>query len=251
LRYRATVAYDGGAYQGFQRQRAGVPTVQAEIEAVLAKVSQAEKVPVLAAGRTDAGVHATGQVIAFELPAWRHGPEILQRALNATLPPDIAVWALEETRPDFHPRFDARSRTYRYVIRNALVRHPLERLRAWHVHEPLDVAAMSLASEALIGEHDFGTFGTSLQGEATWRVVYRAEWNGYPEENGGGMLYAFIIEANAFLYRMVRSLVGTFREVGAGRMTVEGFRECFAACDRSLAAASAPAHGLTLISVNY
>jgi tRNA pseudouridine38-40 synthase len=251
LHYRATVAYDGSAYQGFQRQRAGVPTVQAAIEAALAKVGQVEKVRILAAGRTDAGVHATGQVIAFKLPAWRHGPKILGRALNATLPPDIAVWALEETRPDFHPRFDARSRTYRYVIRSAPVRHPLQRMRAWHVHEPLDLAAMRRTAEALMGEHDFSTFGTPPKGENAWRTIYRAEWCAALEEDGRGTRYAFTIEANAFLYRMVRSLVGTFREVGAGRMTDEEFRDCLAACDRSLAAAAAPAHGLTLISVNY
>lgn len=251
MRYRATIAYDGSAYHGFQRQREGVPTIQAAIEAALGEIGQVERVCILAAGRTDAGVHAVGQAIAFELPGWPHGSETLQRALNATLPSDIAVWMIEETRPDFHPRFDALSRTYRYVIRSAQSRHPLERSRVWFLQEPLNLAAMRDASSVLIGEQDFSTFGTPPQGKATVRIVYRAEWDVGTEAFGGGMLYVFTIEANAFLYRMARSLVGTLREVGAGRMTVEAFRSTLFARDRSLAAASAPAHGLTLISVSY
>jgi len=217
----------------------------------LARIGQSERIRILAAGRTDTGVHATGQVIAFELPGWRHGPTALQQALNATLPMDIAVWALEETHAGFHPRFDARSRTYRYVILSAPVRSPLARRQAWFVREALDLAAMCKASEVLIGQHDFSTFGTAPQGENPVRIVYRAEWMTCPEENEGGMFYAFTIEANAFLYRMVRSLVGALREVGAGRMGIECFRERFAARDRALAAATAPAHGLTLIAVTY
>lgn len=251
MHYQATIAYDGSSYHGFQRQRAGVPTVQAAFEDALTQVTGKGGLQILAAGRTDAGVHAIGQVVAFSLLDWRHGPEALQRALNATLPTTIAVWALSETHADFHPRFDARSRTYRYLIYSAPVHHPMERLRAWHVRETLDLAAMRTSTEALIGEHDFSTFGTPPQGEATVRRVYRAMWETYSDSQEGGMFYAFIIEANAFLYRMVRTLCATLREVGAGRMTGATFHGILAARDRSLAAAAAPAHGLTLISVSY
>jgi tRNA pseudouridine38-40 synthase len=248
-RYRATVAYDGTRYHGFQVQANAEPTIQGRLEAALERIGG---VPpgsrVMGAGRTDAGVHATGQVIAFDL-AWRHGLTDLRNALNANLPADIAIWEVAEARPGFHPRYDALSRCYAYDLFEWDRPHPLLG-RAWQVQGALDVAAIRLAVRALPGEHDFAAFGQPPQGENSLRNVLRAEWieTGNPT---GGKQHQFVIEANAFLYRMVRSIVGTLVEVGMGRMTPDEFRGILAACNRSLAGPSAPPHGLTLIEVKY
>lgn len=242
MRVRAVVTYDGTDYQGFQRQANG-PTVQEALETALARVTR-EKATVLAAGRTDAGVHAEGQVIAFDT-AWRHSWEVLQRALNAVLPPDVAIWEVAQAQPDFHPRYDAYSRHYRYTIYNGTVRCPLSRWTSLHVPQQLDVGEMQAAAGLLVGEHDFAAFGQPPQGKNTVRRVLRAEWTGKPP-----WLY-FGIEADAFLYRMVRSLVGTMLQVGQGRMTGQAFGEVLASRDRAQAGPTAPPHGLCLVEVNY
>ena len=242
MRVRAVVAYDGTDYRGFQRQ-VNAPTVQAALEAALAQVTQ-ETIAILAAGRTDAGVHAAGQVIAFDT-AWRHGLDDLQRALNAVLSADIAVQDVVEVAPRFHPRFDARSRRYRYTLYNAPVPWPLARRYSLHVASPLDLAAMRRAVQALVGEHDFAAFGQPPQGEVTVRRVLVAEWNGEPPR------LTFDIEANAFLYRMVRSIVGTLLQVGRGRLGVEEFAAVLASRDRSRAGPTVPPHGLCLVEVRY
>lgn len=242
MRVRAVVAYDGTDYGGFQRQT-NAPSVQATLEIALAQVTQ-ETVTVLAAGRTDAGVHAVGQVIAFDT-AWRHGLDALQRALNAVLPADVAVLEMAEATPDFHPRYDARSRRYRYTIYNAPVRWPLARRYSLHVAATLDVAAMQQAAQCLVGEHDFAAFGQPPQGESTVRCVLAAEWGGEPP------WLTFDIEANAFLYRMVRSIVGTMLMVGRGEMSVEEFAAVLASRDRSQAGPTVPPHGLCLVEIKY
>lgn len=242
MRVWAVVAYDGTDYQGFQRQANG-PTVQAVLETALAQVTGEERA-ILAAGRTDAGVHAEGQVIAFDTE-WRHPVAALQRALNAVLPPDVAIRRMGQAQPGFHPRYDAWSRHYRYTVYNHPVRSPLARRTALHVVESLDLAAMQRASHWLVGEHDFATFGQPTHGESTTRRVLQAEWSGESP-----WLY-FDIEANAFLYRMVRSLVGTLLEVGKGRMTVQAFREVLIGRKRAQAGPTAPPHGLCLIEVKY
>ncbi len=242
MRVRAVVAYDGTDYGGFQRQ-ANAPSIQAVLETALAQVTQ-EAVTVLAAGRTDAGVHAAGQVIAFDT-AWRHSLGDLQRALNAVLPADVAVLEVAEAAPDFHPRYAARSRRYRYTIYNAPVRCPLARRYSLHVAEPLGLAAMQQAAQCLVGEHDFAAFGRPPQGETTVRRVLAAEW-------GGELPWlTFDIEANAFLYHMVRSIVGTLLLVGRGEMSVEEFAAVLASCDRGRAGPTAPPHGLCLMEVRY
>jgi tRNA pseudouridine38-40 synthase len=173
VRYRAIVAYDGTGYHGFQRQAPEhEPTIQGEIERALNKIGQSD-VSVAGSGRTDAGVHATGQVIAFDAD-WHHAAEALQRALNATLPGDIAVLDLTEAAPDFHPRYDAASREYVYTIYSAPARHPLWRLYALHFVEPLDVTAMATAAAMLVGEHDFAAFGQPTVGQVTVRRMVRA-----------------------------------------------------------------------------
>ena len=246
MRVRAVVAYDGTDYGGFQRQ-VNAPTVQAALEAALAQVTQ-ETITILAAGRTDAGVHAAGQVVAFDT-GWRHAVSDLHRALNAVLPVDVAVLEVENAAADFHPRYDARSRRYRYSLHNAPVRWPLNHRYSLHVAVPLDVAAMQRAAQHLVGEQDFATFGRppqrSKRNGVTVRRVLMAEWS------KKSAWLTFDIEANAFLYRMVRSIVGTLLQVGRGRMSVEEFVAVLAACDRSLAGPTAPPHGLCLMEVKY
>lgn len=243
--FRATVEYDGTDYFGFQRQRTGVPSIQAELEKALAQIV-GHPVRVTGAGRTDTGVHALGQVISFTIE-WpdRHGPAALQRAINTNLSPDVAVNDLMETSPGFHPRFDARRRTYEYHILNVPVRRPLWRRHAWHVAQVLETVQMNEASALLIGVHDFATFGRAPVGENTVREVYAAEWR------RADHLVTFRICANAFLYRMVRSLVGSLKEVGSGKWSVDAFAAALAARERKESATAAPAHGLYLISVEY
>jgi len=147
--------------------------------------------------------------------------------------------------PAFHPRYDARSRSYRYTIYNWPIRSPLFRRSSLHIPVKLDVAGMQAAAQLLVGEHDFATFGQPPQGESTVRRVMRAEWSGEPP------WVVLDIEANAFLQRMVRSLVGTMIDVGIGRMSVDGFAAAFAARDRALAGPTAPPHGLCLVEVKY
>lgn len=242
MRVRAVVAYDGTDYQGFQRQPNG-PTVQEALEKALARVT-GEPTRVLAAGRTDAGVHAEGQVIAFDT-RWRHPLADLQRALNAVLPDDIAVRQVAEVPPDFHPRYDARSRHYRYTVYNQPVRSPFARRFSHHVADRLDLRAMQETARMIVGERDFAAFGWPPKGENTVRRVLRAEWSGDPP------WIRFDIEANAFLYRMVRRLVGSMLLVGMGRMTVDQFAEVLASGDRSKAGPAAPPQGLCLVEVRY
>ena len=242
MRVKATVAYDGTDYQGFQRQVNG-PTVQQALENALKRLTRTI-VTVLAAGRTDAGVHAEGQVIAFDT-VWRHQLSDLERAMNAVLPQDIAVRDLVQVSPDFHPRYDACSRRYRYTVYNASVRSPLARRTSLYVSEPLDLEAVRQATALILGEHDFAAFGRPPQGEVTVRRVVEAAWTTNPP------WLVFEIEANAFLFRMVRSLVGTLLWVGQGRLSPGEFGRILVSRDRSQAGQTAPAHGLCMIKVRY
>ena len=242
-RYRAQVEYDGTNFCGFQRQRNGFSTIQGELETVLTNLAHCP-VSITGAGRTDSGVHALGQVISFTIE-WRHGAGALQRAMNANLPEDIAVKSLEETADTFHPRFDARRRGYLYHVYNMPVRSPIHRNRSWHIARRLDVGEMNRAAACLIGQQDFATFGLPPQGDSTVREVFEAQWQ---EERP---FLAFHIEANAFLYRMVRSLVGSLVAVGTGAWSVDLFNAAFQDRNRNRSAAAAPPQGLFLASVTY
>lgn len=241
-RYRATVEYDGTDFLGYQVQAEG-RTVQGEIEKSLRQVT-GSTVRIDGAGRTDAGVHAAGQVIAFNV-AWKHTLDDLHRALNATLPRDIGVTDLTITNNNFHPRFNALSRSYRYTVVNRPWPSVLQRRYSHHVREPLDIAAMQQAGKTLIGSHDFASFGKPPQGEVTIRNVTQVEWSADGEQ------VWFDITANAFLYRMVRTIVGTLLQVGQGRITVGDVEEILAARDLIRSAAPAPACGLCLMHVAY
>jgi tRNA pseudouridine38-40 synthase len=238
----AKVAYDGIDFHGFQVQ-VGQRTVQGELERALARITQTET-RVVGAGRTDSGVHALGQVVSFHTE-WQHSIDALHRGWNALLAPDITVLSLTRAQEGFHPRFSAKSRVYRYTVWNHLIRNPLLRRTAFWVSQPLDLEAMVSAAQLLVGEHDFATFGQPPQGMNTIRRVLRAAWTG--EEN---TLY-FDIEANAFLYRMVRSIVGTLLQVGKNDLSVKAFADRFASADRSQAGPTVPAMGLCLMAVCY
>jgi tRNA pseudouridine38-40 synthase len=234
------VAYDGTAYAGFQIQP-NAPTVQGEVERVLAVIC-GEPVRITGAGRTDAGVHASGQVMDFRTTSGL-GPEELERGVNALLPEDIAISDLEPAADSFHARFSATGRTYEYRIRSAAVRDPRwARREHWHPGE-LDLAAMRAAAAQLVGRHDFAAFAAG--GESGERTVKRAEWI------SEGSVLRFEIESDAFLRGMVRGIVGTLLWVGRGKLTVERFGEILEARDRALAGPSAPAKGLCLVAVQY
>ena len=243
VRVRAVVAYDGTGYSGFQRQ-ANVPTIQEDLETVLEKLTT---IPtrVTAAGRTDAGVHACGQVIAFE-PEWHHDWAQLQRGMNALLPDQIAVYALKPVDQEFHPRFDARRRWYRYFVYRAPVRNPLVHRYSLHIKRDLSIAAMNQAACMLVGEQDFLAFGSPPQGNNSVRRIFEANW--YELERDW---LVFDIHANAFLYRMVRMLVGTMLRVGYGTLTVGEFEKILRTQDRAKAGPAVAAKGLTLESVVY
>lgn len=249
-RFRAVLAYAGTRYAGFQRQAGETRTVQGALETALAQVTR-QTVRVLAAGRTDAGVHATGQVIAFDV-AWEHPPEALRRALNAALPADIALQTLDEAAADFHPRYDARSRIYTYTFYAAPARQPLLDNQAWQVPAPqLDLPAMQQAAALLLGTHDFATFGQPPQGENTVRTVWRSAVALAGPLVPQGQLFRYTIEADAFLYRMVRRIVGALVRVGSAQLTPEALAAALAAADGTWPNQSAPARGLCLIQVTY
>ena len=238
----AKVEYDGTDFYGFQIQ-ASERTVQGEIERALEAVA-GKRIKVTGAGRTDRGVHARGQVVGFEVE-WRHSLEDLHRALNAVLSADVAISEMGLALEGFHPRFSALSRTYRYTLLNQRVRSPLARHKAWHVAQVLEPAAMEEASCLLVGQHDFATFGQPPQGENTVRTVLRAKWQ---EQQP---FLTFDIEANAFLYRMVRSIVGMLVQVGCGQISLDEFTAIVKARERSQGKSLAPAHGLCLMRVDY
>lgn len=241
--YKLILAYDGTEFSGSQRQ-ADARTVQGELEKALRRLGWRGK-SVLLAGRTDAGVHASGQVAACEL-TWRHSPADLQNALNATLPADLAVVSVVVASNEFHPRFDATGRRYTYRIYCAEHRDPLRERYAWRVFPTLDVDAMNGLAQKLIGEHDFAAFGrpTSEHG-TTVRRVYAASWRSQKDE------LVFEIVANAFLYHMVRHLVFSQVQVALGKLPENYFDECLHKPVTQSAQGLAPAQGLVLSEVYY
>jgi len=244
VRLWAKVEYDGTDFFGFQLQ-AQERTVQGELERALGQITGRET-RVTGAGRTDSGVHASGQVVAFDAE-WPHEWNDLHRALNAVLAADVAIVEMGVARPGFHPRFDARSRTYRYTVLTRPERSPLERRSAWHVPFPLSVERMAQASRLLLGRHDYRTCGRPPQGDNAVRTVSQAEWAAPANE----ALLAFSISADAFLYHMVRGLVGTLALVGSGQLSPDEFEAMLLAQDPSRVKQIAPAHGLCLVRVDY
>jgi tRNA pseudouridine38-40 synthase len=237
-RYVARVEYDGTDLAGFQLQRRA-RTVQGELEAALARISDGERVVVDGAGRTDAGVHAAGQVIAFTY-AGRLSAMELGRALDGLLPADIAVHGLRRTRAGFHPRHAARYREYRYTVWNG-PRSPLRERHALGVRVPLDTAAMARAGSVLIGRHDFRAFGAADR--TTVRTVHAVR------VRRQGPLVTIDVRADAFLRGMVRRIVAVLLEVGHGKMDEAAVSAALAAEGPALNGAAAPAKGLCLRKV--
>jgi tRNA pseudouridine38-40 synthase len=255
------VAYDGTGYHGFQVQ-AGVPTIQGALEEALSRFCQPVG-RVAGAGRTDSGVHASGQVVAVNV-VWRHALAQLQSAWNAHLPASISVRRVTVAPEGFHPRFSAQARTYRYYVvegdRATLGRSPLTDRFALNVAQPLDLTAMQAAATLVVGEHDFATFGQPTQGESTVRQVLAAEWQEVTDTlpplddalvDVTPRRLALTITANGFLRNMVRRLVGTFLAVGRGEWTLADVGAALAARDRSRSAPLAPPNGLILAQVVY
>jgi tRNA pseudouridine38-40 synthase len=246
-RYKVVLAYDGAGFFGFQRQASGLGqrTVQGEVEAALRRIGWAGRT-ILSAGRTDTGVHAAGQVIAFDLD-WAHTPEQLLAALNANLPPDVAARQVQPAADDFRPRYDARQRRYRYRLFCQPQRDPLRERYAWRVWPPLDAEKLHRSAAALIGTHDFAAFGTPPRpGGTTVRQVFQANW-----QADGSDSWAFEIVANAFLFHMVRRLVGFQVAVAQGREAPETVQRSLEKPQPARVRTLAPPHGLTLMEVVY
>lgn len=285
-RFRAVVAYDGTDFAGFQAQghvERGVRTVQASLEqAVLSATGHGARV--VGAGRTDRGVHAAGQVVHFDVPVGRvsRGPRMAS-VLNSRLPHDVRVLMVERVSSDFHARFSATSRSYRYTIENALVGLPTNRRSAWTVRRPLNIGAMNEALGRIVGSHDFAAFGVRVGSDPTRRVVLRAQASidGVP---GGGRHHAAVaapeeraisgeiwhtqgacdprytsaasivhieVEANAFLRHMMRRLVGTLVRVGHFRLAPQAIEKMLVVPSEGLVGPAAPPHGLSLVHVAY
>jgi tRNA pseudouridine38-40 synthase len=242
--YKSIIAYDGTEFKGFQRQADDVRTVQSEFEGGLRRIGWKGE-SILAAGRTDAGVHAKGQVVSYTIH-WRSQTTDLTRALNANLPADIAVRTTEEVNADFHPRFSARSRFYRYSMFFAESRDPLRERYSWRVWPVPYCKVIMEVSDWLIGRHDFGAFGSApIDGGHTIREVFRTEW----VQTADGVI--FEIEADAFLYRMVRRLVAAMVEVGHRPEQKEVFREMICDPSNKWEGTIAPPNGLCLEMVKY
>jgi tRNA pseudouridine38-40 synthase len=244
VRFKLTIEYDGGAFSGWQRVDTG-PSVQGALEDAVEKLTGARS-DVIGAGRTDAGVHARGQVAHVDIDKPFEGWKLAE-ALNAHLRPHpIAVLGAEEASPNFHARFDATQRLYRYQIINRRAPLTLERGQFWRIPQPLDVAAMQAAALRLIGQHDFTTFRDS-QCQATSPV--KTLDSAVVLCHGDNVHCLF--EARSFLHRQVRSMVGTLAEVGLGKMSADQLAEALAARDRSRCGPVAPPDGLYLMAVRY
>jgi tRNA pseudouridine38-40 synthase len=249
VRVRATIAYDGAGFAGFAAQRHGPPTVGGTLTDAIERVL-GQSIELTCAGRTDAGVHAWGQVVSFDADARRLDAPALERGVNKLLRPAISVRDLCTVDDDFDARFSAKSRCYRYTILNQATPSPFLAATTWWIDRRLDLGAMRLACDPLIGEHDFSAFCRRPAPDATLvRRVLDARWE--PVGGDDGCLLRFWIEANAFCHQMVRSIVGTLADVGLGRKRAGDVSGIVRSLDRSNAGNVAPPHGLCLWSVTY
>ena len=245
-RYQAILAYDGTDFKGFQRQagKTDKRTVQSIVEAALKNIRWTGRA-VLSAGRTDTGVHASGQVVAFDLE-WHHPDVQLLAALNAYLPSDIAVREVHAVNPGFHPRYDAVCRSYEYRLFADPVRDPRRERFAWRIWPDVNLERLQTASSILPGTHDFRSFGKAPHsGGTTLRAIYQADWHFDRED------LVFKIRGNAFLYRMVRKLVGFLVEIGQEKVEPEAMKVLLQEKSPEVIKSIAPAHGLTLVAVEY
>jgi tRNA pseudouridine38-40 synthase len=240
------VAYDGALFHGFARQpeQPQLPTIQGVIEEALTRFL-GEEIRTSGAGRTDAGVHALGQVISFSRAAAVDDLNALRKSLNSMCGPAIAILEIAEASDVFDARFSAVSRTYEYGILRRDVHDPFSRHTTWHQPQPLDLPAIKEAAQAVMGEHDFSSFGRVEEGKNPVRRIEVLE----VEEQGDLLLVR--MTANSFIQQMVRSIVGTLVKVGSGKIPAASMNEILHSRDRSKAGPVAPAHGLFLVSVAY
>lgn len=244
---KLVVAYDGTAYLGWQKTPTG-PSIEAALQAVLEQILQ-EPIQLQAASRTDAGVHARGQVVNFITNKIRSSLNRLHISLNGLLPPDIAILSVDEETPTFHPTLDCIGKEYRYTISYGPTQLPQHRLYAWHYPHQLDRTAMAEAAAILQGEHDYSAFCNVKKNETYEdyiREVKSITMMELPEEQ-----LQVIVQGNHFLYKMVRTLVGTLVYVGRGLISVDDVRTILEGQDRTKAGVTAPAHGLCLFRVKY
>ncbi|MCL6222790.1 tRNA pseudouridine(38-40) synthase TruA [Streptococcus dysgalactiae] len=245
-RYKATISYDGTLFSGFQRQ-SHARTVQEEIEKTLQKLASGQPVPIHGAGRTDAGVHAYGQVIHFDLPQKRD-LEKLRFALDTQTPDDIDVVDLAIVADDFHCRYQKHSKTYEFLVDNGRPKNPMMRHYATHYPYPLDINKMQEAIKDLVGTHDFTGFtaaGTSVVNKV--RTITEATL--VQDDKTGFLVFTF--SGNGFLYKQVRNMVGTLLKIGNGRMPVEQIKVILDSKNRQLAGPTPAGNGLYLKEIRY
>lgn len=244
---KLVMEYDGSAYFGFQRQPRH-RTIQAELEKALSQLFNRKLKIEAASGRTDSGTSAVGQVVNFkiksDLPV-----EKIKNALNGILPEDIVITSLKNARADFHARYSAKGKTYEYTVLNRRERAPLKRTHAYHVNQALDVGLMKIAAKHFVGKHNFKSFCAADPAkpdrEDTVRRISALKIIKKGDE------IRFRVEADGFLYKMVRNIVGTLIEVGLGKRSPESIPALLKICDRTKAGKTAPAHGLVLVKVSY
>ncbi len=242
-RIKMIVAYDGTNYKGWQVQPNGI-TIEEVLNVKLSELL-GEEITVIGASRTDSGVHALGNVAIFDTET-RMPADKISFALNQRLPEDIVIQGSCEVPPDWHPRYQDSRKTYEYRILNRTFRMPTRRLDTYFYHYPLDVGKMRRAAAYLVGEHDFKSFcAVGAQVKTTVRTLYACD---VVKEDD---IITVRVTGNGFLYNMVRIIAGTLIRVGGGEMEPERIPEILAACDRSAAGPTAPAHGLTMIGLEY
>jgi len=247
VKVKLTIAYDGANYAGWQVQKTGLG-VQQKMEEALGKLFPSTR-RIHSSSRTDTGVHALGMIAHVEIA--RHEFRIplqkLALAINAFLPENIRVLAATRCKKDFHARFDATGKQYRYFLWNHPAMNPLVRHYAWHVPQPLDLAAMRVAAKIFLGKHDFKSFAATrnYEMESTVRTLRKCDIK------RSGHLLTFIIEGDGFLYKMCRGIVGTLAQLGRGKFTKSDLKNMLDARDRRAAGMTAPAHGLVLWKVFY
>ncbi|KAF0110468.1 MAG: tRNA pseudouridine38-40 synthase [Chloroflexi bacterium] len=241
-RYQLILAYDGTDFSGFQRQ-GETRTVQKVVETVLTELGWNEET-ILFAGRTDSGVHASGQVVVFSLD-WQHENETLVNALNAKLPSDVSVQSISRVEAEFHPRYDASSRCYAYTIYHLPYRQPLLERFAWRIWPPLNGALLSQAADTVLGWHDFSAFGRAMKpGSSTVREIFESRWT------STDLGWRYEIRANAFLYHMVRRLVFLQVQFAKGNLTIGNLTDGLIG-NATMKPGLAPSNGLVLTKVLY
>ena len=245
--FRLTLAYDGSEFAGWQRQP-GKRTIQGELEETLGRIT-GQRPKCTASGRTDAGVHALGQVVSFASDT-NLAPEVLTKALNAELPEDMLVFDVAVAPAGFHALRDALRKRYRYVIEDGRIRDLFDRRHVWHIYRRLDIEAMAAAAVPLVGTHDFASYETTGSPRLT---TVRTVFDLLVERRAAERTERVIIEveADGFLYNMVRNIVGTLVQVGKGKESPNWPAEVLAQRDRTKAGMTAPAQGLFLVGVEY